>query len=48
MKADDGPIHEPEAEYGVPVYDNPAPAYGFAEPLPDEEPPSKEPPRKPK
>lgn len=33
-KAD--PVHEPEAEYGVPVHDmDPAaPAYGMAEPLP--------------
>lgn len=37
-KAD--PVHEPEAEYGVPVQDEdpyPAPAYGFAEPLRDDE-----------
>lgn len=32
------PVHEPEAEYGVPMHDEeidpPAPAYGVAEPLP--------------
>ena len=42
-KVPDPPIHEPEAEYGVPVYDNPAPAYGMAEPLPEEPPPEPEP-----